>query len=273
MKTIHWVLQCNLIREQTLASVKRALDADGISYEEVKVVPFSDELPPIKGGGDVNVIYGSTTLVLNAYKSNRYATGIFYNGFNFSVSNYIDKWKTKMLNADSEILTFGQIVEHYRNKTGEWFVRPVGDDKSFSGKVMSYEEILNFEKELKDSNNPYLTVDTLVTIGSVKQIEKEWRHFIVSKKVVSSCRYMSDGTLNVSETDVPPELVDFVNACCRAYTPHDIFVMDTALYKGGYYIVECNCFNDSGFYRHDINAIIHGVNKYLAGGVMCVHEK
>lgn len=45
--------------------------------------------------------------------------------------------------------------------------------------------------------------------------------------------------------------------------PHDIFVMDVALYEGGYRIVECNCFNDTGFYDHDILTIVKNVNQYL----------
>lgn len=49
----------------------------------------------------------------------------------------------------------------------------------------------------------------------------------------------------------------------RIYTPHDVFVMDVALSSDKYYIIECNCFNDSGFYDHDIGEFVKSINNYM----------
>lgn len=166
-----------------------------------------------------------------------------------------------MLNFDSEILTLNQIVKSI--KQGQWFLRPIYDDKSFSGRVISFEEIIEFESKLSDSNNPYLDENTLVAISKPKTIAKEWRHFIVNKQIVSSSRYAELGKVSKSSEDVPSDLLEVVKNRCEEYVPNEIFVMDTALHNNTYKIVECNCFNDTGFYDHNISKIIGAVNGYL----------
>ena len=258
MRKIRWILQQNLIREAVLEQVKQALTNDNTPFEEVKIIPFSDELPEISDSNDFKVFYGSTTLVLNAYANVNYTEGIFYDKVIFSMENYFEKWGKHMLNYDSEILTFNEIVNKY--STGDWFVRPIFDDKSFSGRVMSAQEIKHLKESLTASNNPYLDEHTLVTISKPKTIHKEWRHFIVGKEIVSTSRYAEHGKLSKSSADVPPDLLEFVKARCHEYVPNDIFVMDTALHNDAFKIVECNCFNDTGFYDHDISKIIAKVN-------------
>lgn len=263
MKSIHWILQSNLIKEDVFLEIKDALKLDAISFEEVKIIPFSDELPKIKQSDNFKIFYGSTTLVLNAYKVDIFKEGIFYDEDAFNMKNYFNKWGEHMLNFDSEILTFHDIVNKENYKQGKWFIRPIFDDKSFSGRVMSFSEIANLEESLTTSNNPYLTVDTQVAISKPKHIEKEWRHFIVDKTIVSSSKYAENGQVSKSRIDVPSDLLEFVKNRCSDYVPHDIFVMDTALCNGNFKIVECNCFNDTGFYDNDIAHIIKEVNNYI----------
>lgn len=263
MSNIHWILQSNLIRENTLNTIKNILINDNVSFEEVKIIPFSDELPQIGKLSEINVFYGSTTLILNAYKKFGLTQGIFYDHGEFSMKTYLQKWNDKMLNHDSKILTFKEIIKLDYPSESKWFIRPIEDDKSFSGKIFSFQEICDFEKELKNSNNPYLTEETLVTISSPKSIDKEWRLFIVDKKIISSCRYSMNGELNVCDIDIPKEMIEFAENCCIEYTPSTVFVMDIALFKNDYKIVECNCFNDSGFYKHDIEKIIKKINDHL----------
>ncbi len=263
MSKIHWILQSNLIKEDIYNQIKMALDKDMISYEEVKIIPFSDEFPKIEKSGEVNVFYGSTTLILNAYKQLGKTKGIFYDSENFNLKTYLEKWAHHILNSDSKILTFSEILSLQLEENSKWFLRPIEDDKSFSGRIMSLEEIRQFESELAVSNNPYLTPETLVGISLPKIIEKEWRLFIVNKKIISGCRYILYGEVNVDNEDLPISMITFAENCCEIFTPSDVFVMDIALENESYKIVECNCFNDSGFYKNDISLIIHEVNQFL----------
>ncbi len=108
-----------------------------------------------------------------------------------------------------------------------------------------------------------LNKDTIVFTDTPKTIIKEWRNFIVNKKVVDSSRYMLHGALNISRTDLPPEMIEFVQKVCEEYTPHDIFVMDIAQTNDGFFVIEANCFNGTGFYEHDIKKIVVSVTNFL----------
>jgi len=227
------------------------------------VIPFSEELPEIQQKEGFVTFYGSTTLVLNAYADARFSSGIFYDKEVFSMENYFKQWGQHMLNYDSEVLTLPEIAQH-KDRFGDYFIRPIYDDKAFSGTVMSMEDIRKLAASLTDSNNPYLDETTLVVISRPKVIVKEWRHFIVNKEIVSSSRYAIHGELSKSSQDVPEDLLAFVQARCEDYVPQDIFVMDTALHEDKFKIVECNCFNDTGFYAHDIGKIFRSVNAFLS---------
>lgn len=263
MKNIHWIVQNNLIREKTLKAITDVLSSEGISFSEVKSIPFSDELPELEQMGDINVFYGSTTLVMNAFRTFGSGKGIFYDPERFNMQRFLAEWGDKMLNHDASLLTFTQFVALNKPNDSMWFVRPVEDDKSFSGRIMTFEEIRSLEAGLKDSNNPYLGPETLIVISSPKKIEKEWRLFVVDGRIISACRYVLNSELNVDKDDFPREMAEFALACITEFTPDSAFVMDIALCEGRYAIIECNCFNDSGFYDHDIPAILKAVQRLL----------
>jgi hypothetical protein len=63
----HWILQRNLTNAHTLETIKAALEEGHISYEEVYVIPFSDEVPVFQQEDGNLLFYGSTTLILNAH--------------------------------------------------------------------------------------------------------------------------------------------------------------------------------------------------------------
>ncbi|TAF65019.1 MAG: DUF4343 domain-containing protein [Cytophagales bacterium] len=263
MKQLNWVLQSNLIKQEIIDNIKIALRLDNIKYEEVKIIPFSDELPDIQNPSFFNIFYGSTTLILNAYKDNRFSKGIFFDNNLFNTQNYLKYWGEGMLNYDSRLTTFPEFANEPHSENSEWFLRPNEDDKSFSGTVMSFKNVKKMACDLQNSNNPYLTSKTVISVSTPKTIQKEWRHFIVDKKVVSSSRYMFNRQFDISTTDIPAELIKFVEQRCNEYVPNSIFVMDTALCNDKFSIIECNCFNGTGFYKHDIVKIIRAVNEYL----------
>lgn len=261
---LSWILQTNLIKPEIVDAITAALRADNISWQEVKIVPFSDELPETTlEAGHFYVVYGSTTLILNAAKDPQLKHGVFFEPEHFTTENYLRRWGDHMLNADSRVLPLKNFAREQHALSSEWFLRPNEDDKSFSGTVMTFEAVQQLTDNLRDSNNPSLHPQTLVCVSSPKILEKEWRHFIVGGKVVNSSRYMLNGELSVSSEDIPEALIAFVEENCRIYAPHAVFVMDTALCEGNFRIIECNCFNGTGFYAHDIAKIVREVNRFL----------
>ncbi|WP_046242440.1 ATP-grasp domain-containing protein [Hymenobacter terrenus] len=250
-KEVHWVLQRNLLPPPMLAAFRQAFTQQAISHEEVVSIPFSRELPMLQKPTACCVFYGSTTLVMNAYHTGRYAAGVFYDSSAFTMTNYLAHWPEHMLNHDVAIQTLGRFVAQPLPADSQWFVRPNDDTKTFAGRVMSFDQLREWHQQLAAvaDAGADLTADSLLLFSSPKVIDKEWRHFIVGGQVVSSARYQQRGELSVSGADVPADLLAFVVDCCAAYQPHAVFVLDTALADGRYWVIECNCFNGTGFYQ------------------------
>ena len=255
---IKWIIQNNLIKPAVLKEFQNAFEELDISFEEIMVIPFSVELPQFIPA-DLNIFYGSTTLMLNAYQSEKYGKGVFYDPELFNVNNYLDKWGENMLNAGGEVLSFKNFIEEKVDLKSKWFIRPNNDTKSFSGMVMTAGEIKEWYEKILNIDNPELNSDTLIFASEEKTITKEWRNFIVNGKVVDSSRYILNGELDVVPNDLPLEMIEFVEACSVSYTPHTVFVMDVAETANGFKIIECNCFNGTGFYGHNIKKIVKAI--------------
>ena len=83
----------------------------------------------------------------------------------------------------------------------------------------------------------------------------------VGGKVISGSTYkMHKQRLVQRETD--RAVIREAQELADGWLPHDVCVMDIALTKDGPKIIEFNCFNSSGFYYHDIGAIVAAVTKY-----------
>lgn len=261
MERIQWILQSNLTNEKTLTRIKSALSQEHVAYEEVNIIPFSDALPRITNESSFSIFYGSTTLILNAHKSPKYSKGVFYND-SFRMSNYINMWQDKMLNSDGIITTFEQLARSAITAKHTWFIRPDSDNKSFSGTTMTSQQIQEFFAMLLESGNPYLDASTEIVISKVKSTDREWRSFVVNSKIISTSLYLDGGVQRQSSKDTPTSLILFIEEAIQQYQPHDVFVIDTASIDGIYKIIECNCFNATGFYDHDIRSVVAAVNKY-----------
>ena len=259
---VKWIIQNNLIKPEVLDEFRDAFQTLNISHEEVKMIPFSTELPSFEPAS-INIFYGSTTLMMNAANHPVYKSGVFYDPDLFTTENYLKQWGNNMLNDGGLILRFEDFIQHEVIKQGEWFIRPDADNKSFAGGVMTAKEIEDWYEKILRIDNPDLNASTLIFAAAPKQISREWRNFIVNGKVVDSSRYVLNGHLNPSHEDVPREMIAFTEKCTSEYSPNAIFVMDIAETNEGFKIIECNCFNGTGFYQHDIKTIVEHVTNYL----------
>jgi len=106
---LKWIIQSNLMKTEVLEDFRKAFESLNIDFEEVKVIPFSEELP-IFGASDFNIFYGSTTLMMNAYKSEKFREGVFFKPENFNAKRYLKEWKNELLNDDGVILSFEDFI-------------------------------------------------------------------------------------------------------------------------------------------------------------------
>jgi len=260
---INWILQKNLTKPEDLTRIKNSLNGTDESWQEIEIIPFSNNLPEIENKNSQNVIYGSTTFMINAFKDKNYKNGVFYDPETFQMKNYVNKWGEHVLNYNGQLIYFGEINKIESHQSKEWFVRPNHDSKEFSGRVDTFEELVKWSNKICKLELSDFNYQTEIWISEPQEIIKEWRLFIVDKQIISSSRYMVHGELNESEIDNPKEMIDFVENRIKEYNLDNIFVMDIAQVDQKFKLIECNCFNGTGFYKHDIEKIVTEINYFL----------
>ena len=95
-------------------------------------------------------------------------------------------------------------------------------------------------------------------MSTVKDIEDEWRTFIVNGKYSSGSHYKSFGRTDI-HSNVPQHVIDFSEQVAAIYSPAKVFVVDVCSHNGELKIVELNGFNSSGFYEANIKKIFSDI--------------
>ena len=260
---INWILQKNLTKPAILKRIKSAVNQDGENWEEIEVIPFSNQLARIQNKDAFHVIYGSTTFMLLAYEVEELRAGLFFDPAKFQMQNYVKQWQEQVLNHKGNLILLGELANMESPPQMRWFIRPNSDGKAFSGRVHTFKDLVQWSKSVIPLDIPEMNKDTEIWISQAKEIAKEWRLFVVDDKIISASRYMNKGELAESRTDIPEEMIRFAKGLIDEYRLADVYAMDIALSNGKYRLLECNCFNGTGFYQHDIEGIIRAVNGFI----------
>lgn len=266
MKQVRWIIQENNYADADRIQLLEACQSLNLECKQISVIPFTDQLPefPVEQGIE-NIYYGSTTLMYRIYQDLSNPLGLFYDEQTFSMENYIQKWGSHMLSSEAKVLPFEEFIHANHSPDKQFFIRPDADSKAFNGTVMRFGEVKDWYQRLLKNEVVGLGPKTRILAGPAYEIEKEWRNFIVNGKVVTSSLYMKNFRLHTSNTDIPDQMIEYVEARCKEYQPHDVFAMDIAKCSGAheYYIIECGCMNSIGFYEGNIATYVQALTDYV----------
>lgn len=258
---VKWIVQANLmsmVETSDHVKMEKICKKHGFDFEGVKVVPFSGTIPDF----DPNIptiFYGGTGWINNIYNKHPNHKGIFFNPdsiFTF----WTKKYGRSALNHEATETTFTKLSEANYDDDERFFIRPVSDQKEFSGGIMTFGDIKQWcEKIFTDV--PDLG-DLPIIIGEPFGLAYEWRLFILNGKVITGSQYRTYYVRNV-QASLPQEVIDFAEAQAKVYSPTDMFVMDVCKSGDGLYVIEIGCFNSAGFYASDLEAIMCQVSEYV----------
>lgn len=163
------------------------------------------------------------------------------------------------------VLNGDAIVGHISDIAGwealqaPYFVRPTEDTKSFSGRLMTTEVLLDWQTKVKQhlADNTPFQGDLSILISGFKQTVGEYRLFVVNGKIVGSSRYKL-GNMVVASSDVPDSILTFGQTMIDRWQPAAAFVLDVCEVANNdqYQVVEINNINSSGFYDADIDSVV-----------------
>lgn len=248
-----WILQNNLISEIQVNEIIYAFKEHCIPFEEVKVIPFSDEIE-VQSDDPYKIPYGSTSLSNYAYKHNW--GGIFFNE-NFRMSEWLNN-RADLLNHDCHIYSVDE-ARHIMpmEEEREWFIRPDNDLKEFAGECMLTSQFNAWMDKMKGANGNLLNEKTQIVVAPAKEIPVEYRWFIVGGEVIDGSVYRINRRLFKKHVD-DPDKIKQAQELADKWLPHETCVMDSTSDK----VIEFNCLNSSGFYDHDIEKIIGAVDEF-----------
>ena len=254
-----WVIQDNVANEERyddfIQAVGRAFD-----YEVVKVIPFSHELTPDINPPSPTMVYGSTTLVLRIAPNKGWK--VFTNE-NFDYTVWGEKWKGHILNEDANVGTFRKV--ELPNPATEFFIRPVKDNKAFSGMVMEFHEYQTWLGRLfanEEASDLDFDLDEIVMVSSVKDIKQEIRFWIVNGEIVTHSMYKLGKRVQYHEEAMTdPDAVDFVKNMIKIWEPDKAFVLDVARVDDEYKIIEINNINSSGLYKANVFKLVDALSR------------
>lgn len=264
MNKVTWAVQTNLISDFTTHSVWYAALDNGCEAKEVVVIPFQDEF----GNEDelqamlvdgVVIPYGSCKLTRISQQRN-------WRGNCFDPETFrSDVWNEKrsdMLNADSVFMRVKDTAEFFKDTpdSDQWFIRPVRDLKEFNGTVADVGDIKHWMSSTKSGNFSFGD-ETEIMLSPVKKIYSESRFFVVGGKVVDGSYYRMGGRLQPSHI-TQQEVIDSAQELADKWLPHECCVLDIADTDEGLKVIEFNTINSSGFYDHDIPAIVKAMTEW-----------
>lgn len=268
--TLHWVIQNNLINEVGILRLLEVLSRERYTFSVHRVTPFVGEIEPdISPEGDVMVI-GSYAL-RHVSKKKGWKPGVF-DLDQISHQNQVDGWGKHLLNSDAVVCRFDEVSENFPPQN-EFFIRPERDGKQFAGSVTTRAKFLYWKDDImkldedesglkypRSMDNRRILGSSIVVVGPVIKIFREYRFWIVKDEIVTYSLYkMGDNVIYKNEAD--PDTIEFVEFRIKQWSPADAYVMDVALTENGYKILEINTLNSSGFYAADIEKLVYAIGR------------
>lgn len=216
----------------------------GVPYRLFDYRPFTGEIPKDIPKDDLVMFYGSVGLCEAVHASEQFLPGVI------PITNeWINHEKT--LNGKT---TFKLRDVLSRSNFTQTFIRPLKDDKLFSGQVLSKVELTKWIADLESKGMEDI-LDTPVIVSTVKNIGTEWRCFIAHGELVTGSQYRLAGQLMPSP-GVPQEVKDFVEANTFPFEVYCIDVCNIGYDPNEFYIIELNGFNSCGVYASDVKELV-----------------
>lgn len=249
-----WILQNNIWREEKYNQIFEYLDRYGIKYKVINLIPFSDSIELPCPPDQVDMVFGSIKFTELAEKQ-----GVKIHAKQ-DIFNYLE-WVTifgqNCLNWDSKVEPLGRLEFPFEDDV---FIRPVLDDKSFSGTILRAGDTLS---QIQFTTSKSVD-DIMVQIAPIKNILCEDRFFVINGKVVTGSLYKMGRKVFYKNLDgMESSSEKFAQKMINMWCPSDMFVIDIATLEDNQFkIIEFGSIHNCGFYDIDLSKLIQAIQEY-----------
>jgi hypothetical protein len=253
-----YVVQENVFREENYNTLIDALEHLGLDYDVVRVLPFVEKI--VKLGDDPEAeyrqerrdvfVFGSLKMARISRDRGWVPGSLMTENHDFKV--YREHYREELLNWDSAVYRFGDDFPMDR----PFFARPVLDSKVFTGGVFDHQTWCEFrERARNNGHSTQLDESTEIQVSSVKQVQKEFRFWVVDGRVITGSLYKL-GRRAVTSEVVDDEAWEYAQRMVDKFALAPAFVIDVCLADGQWKIVECGTINCAGFYKANLGKVL-----------------
>ena len=293
-----WIIEDQLHEDGFYADLTKTLPDLGIGFQLCKVSSFEHEDSANKKFltrvfsdhatecvfpyGSIQFLKWVTTspAISSFFQGDKGVLNAFFDLRRLAWSFYASHWGKYLLSDKFVILPYGELL---RRKDWAYeifgdsekkaiFVRPVENDKVFTGKVIWRD---TFDQDIRKAGYNVemdFSPEMLVVIAEPKKVLKEWRLAVVNGKVVSCGLYNVDGwhAENAGEGCDDQRVMDLAKQIAEdPWQPCGAYVMDVCSTKDDLVkLLEIGSINSAGWYGMSISAIAKAlqedVDKYEA---------
>lgn len=207
--------------------------------------------------------YGSTGLHKLACDEPSWRHAVLDVQENFDQRIWADNRADQMLNGKFDVMTFREFLDS--STDAPRFVRPIVDQKAFTGQVIVGEDFAELYKAKKGRIKEQKG-DMLVAVSGVHDIVAEYRFIVRNNKPIVGSSYRVDGVANRS-CDIPKDVYYAACEFAQGWMPASIAIMDVCkLRDGTFRIVEFNGIHGSGLYAIPPETFIDTVERHIHEG-------
>lgn len=243
---MHWILQAGPSADHGLHALMRALRKLGLPFSEHKILLPTRELQPdIDCPGKV-IAFGNFAIV-DVAERKRWVPGCFRID-QFSFRDCLAHWQEHMLNSDAIFATLGAVEP----RLDPFFIRPSANKKYFPGSVMRLGELDAWRQKLLSEPKKHgakVTESTEVLWCSAKQIEREYRLWIIAGGVATASSYGVGA--DDAGSEIEPDAIRFGEDMAALWMPAGAYVLDVCRSDNQWKIVEINLINAATLYAAD----------------------
>lgn len=248
--------QKNIWQEHAYDRLLQSFKNIGDEVIEIELVPFSEKLD---WNGECDLVLGSTRFVDLARDK-----GLpVFKSFDPIVQGCWPHWH--WINGDGEYAKWGKLIIDE-----PVFVKPKRE-KFFTGRVILNQE--DKEKVQLTTSGVDDENEEIVWVSSPVNLKKEYRFFVINRKLITGSLYKEKGQLKTKLVDKKTTVWNYAKNLLEKdiiQYPDDSFVIDIGIWDydtdeeyGNYGIVELNNINSSGIYDCDTNAIAKAFHETL----------
>lgn len=188
-----------------------------------------------------------------------------YKTFSYETIN-IDTYVSQSVFLTEQMFNFEYIIMPYFKvninifnifNDDKIFIRPNSSWKPFAGRMYTKETFIS------DYKCEYVQPDELCIISNYKNIDYEYRFFIINDKIIDCCQSHEKSNVSIQQY-VPDNIINYVNKIIKRGMLEPFgkgFVLDVVQSGDLISIMELNSLHSSGFCCCDYNKIINEIKQ------------